>query len=82
MEEIRASAFYLLLRAHDHVWNDHTFSLKARIEICDRLRQDWGFVRETVPAVVIDRKRLIEVNGEKNERTEHNFVLPERGETQ
>jgi hypothetical protein len=37
-EHLLISPWFTLLRTHDHIWNDKTFELKFRDELCGLLR--------------------------------------------
>lgn len=63
-ECITTSAFYLLMRAHDHVWDMRDVDFDSRMAGCTALNKLFCTepVMLTVPAVVIDGRRYIEVH--------------------
>lgn len=66
MIRIDASAFYLMLRAHDHIWAMHDLDLYERIKAGRILLDRYATVGDaTYSAVLINNKRFIECgNGE------------------
>lgn len=60
---LKIPAFYLLLRAHDHVWRDRNFSLAVRLAASKSLWPcELVYDHEVVSCVAEGGRRLIEVN--------------------